>query len=306
LSKTGDPTGKGLQMTKRRIIAILTLLLVMVVEYQICNWTQNYGADKDVVSHVGFAGTIVSIVLAVIAILYSYFQTFAQQRDAGALTKRLEELGTVSQSLSAAAERNTEQTQHLASIRTQIQEQLTASKRAEGLLGDIRMTMEAFKTRNELAEPPRPATEQSQKQAEAAFNPAKLASYLLSVASPLQITIYVAICYAAEHRMSPTAYGDLVRESADRSLSKGDTQPKVREILSHWYAGMANGYLGLLEDLKLAGREWTTKEQRELVVEVHSPFPEAVRERRAKIGEPEEDSLLAALEHVIAARDATT
>ena len=72
----------------------------MLFEYQLIMWTRDYGADKEVLSHVGFAGTIVSIVLAIIAIVYSYYQTFAQERDSATLAEQLRNLGSVSNALS--------------------------------------------------------------------------------------------------------------------------------------------------------------------------------------------------------------
>src|ERR1700739_2024082 len=74
---------------------VLAAVLLMLAEYVLIGWTQNYGADHDVLSHVGFAGTIVSMILGVVAIIYAFYQGFAQQRDAQALAGQLSDLRRV-------------------------------------------------------------------------------------------------------------------------------------------------------------------------------------------------------------------
>ncbi|QXE01743.1 hypothetical protein [Terribacillus sp. DMT04] len=47
---------------------IVILVLIMVGQF-----TFFYGDKNDIVSHIGFGGTIVSILLAVVAIIYSFY-----------------------------------------------------------------------------------------------------------------------------------------------------------------------------------------------------------------------------------------
>ena len=49
------------------IIAFLTFIIILLT-------TNNFGSEVDLVSHVGFAGTLISIILAVMAIIYTYYQ----------------------------------------------------------------------------------------------------------------------------------------------------------------------------------------------------------------------------------------
>jgi len=72
-----------------------TLLIIFIViesQYIIESWVVGYGNNKDVVSNISFAGTIVSIILAVLAIVYSYYQNFSQQRDAYNIASQIEML----------------------------------------------------------------------------------------------------------------------------------------------------------------------------------------------------------------------
>ncbi|WP_281659445.1 hypothetical protein [Halobacillus sp. Cin3] len=53
----------------------MTYWIIILVLFSIGAFTVYYGSDKDVISHIGFGGTIVSILLALIAIIYSFYQS---------------------------------------------------------------------------------------------------------------------------------------------------------------------------------------------------------------------------------------
>jgi cell division protein FtsL len=69
---------------------ILILLFAMVSAYVFIEKVYRYGADTGIVSYVSFAGTIVSIILAVLAIVYSYYQNFSQQRDSSTIATQID------------------------------------------------------------------------------------------------------------------------------------------------------------------------------------------------------------------------
>lgn len=102
----------------------------MLFEYVVMEWTRVYGSNQDVVSHVGFAGTIVSIVLAVIAIIYSYYQTFAQRKDSSLLALQLENLQSVAANLQREGA-------GLTTVKDQIQQALDTSMRTERSIAEL-------------------------------------------------------------------------------------------------------------------------------------------------------------------------
>lgn len=69
--------------------------ILIISMFSIINFTYSYKEENDIISHWGFAGTVVSIILAVIAILFTLYQTFsgdlASQRINDAV-KTLEDL----------------------------------------------------------------------------------------------------------------------------------------------------------------------------------------------------------------------
>lgn len=65
----GSNVLQGNEMSKKDVTFIVALLLIL--EYVIFDWTYRFGADKVLLDHISFAGTIISIILAVVAIIYS-------------------------------------------------------------------------------------------------------------------------------------------------------------------------------------------------------------------------------------------
>ena len=76
------------RFSKREWLLIVTL--VVIGEYLFLESVFKYGANEGIVSYMSFAGTIVSIILAVLAIVYSYYQNFSQQRDSNSIATQVE------------------------------------------------------------------------------------------------------------------------------------------------------------------------------------------------------------------------
>ncbi|PFJ00314.1 hypothetical protein [Priestia megaterium] len=53
----------------------MTYWIIILILFIVGSFTFYYGSNKSMVSHIGFGGTIVSILLAVIAIIYSFYQS---------------------------------------------------------------------------------------------------------------------------------------------------------------------------------------------------------------------------------------
>ncbi len=73
---------------------LLIILGIIIGEYVFIEKVFRYGASEGIVGYVSFAGTIVSIILAVLAIVYSYYQNFSQQRDVNNISTQIELLRT--------------------------------------------------------------------------------------------------------------------------------------------------------------------------------------------------------------------
>ncbi|PIJ96851.1 hypothetical protein [Lysinibacillus sphaericus] len=80
---------------------ILYWLLIMCLG-TISIFTFQYSGDRDVISHWGFAGTIVSIILAVVAIGFTLFQTLSSDLSSSKITESAEIISRVSAELNSS------------------------------------------------------------------------------------------------------------------------------------------------------------------------------------------------------------
>jgi hypothetical protein len=260
-------------MRKRTTIYVLALLLVMACEYVLITWTQNYGADRDVVSHVGFAGTIVGMVLAVIAILYSYYQTFAQQRDAQTLSNQLHGLQQLVTTLRTQGD-------ELVAVRRQIEETLSATGRTEQAITRLSAaveTMKAAAAAQTSAEPEAPiAAAQPEQAAES------LAQLVVRRSAGYQFALYVAFCLASDSHLGERDMGNRIKKAVAARLTK-QGQPNVADALGNWIDGISAGYLDLLADLRIIHKHRND----DLTFTVGDEFRHAVQQRLER--EPKDD-----------------
>lgn len=71
---------------------LLTIALIMVVEFGIFSVSHTFSGEQNIINYVSFASTIASILLAVIAIIYSFVQTDSQQKTGNAIASQIDHL----------------------------------------------------------------------------------------------------------------------------------------------------------------------------------------------------------------------
>ena len=74
---------------------LFTIVLLLLSEYILFNWTYSFGSDKNLLDHLSFAGTIVSTLLAVIAIFYGFLQSESQNRSSAQIASQISSLKDV-------------------------------------------------------------------------------------------------------------------------------------------------------------------------------------------------------------------
>lgn len=97
------------------ILIILVIVLLLTIIFIFVTY---YGSNKDIVSYVGFAGTIVSIILAVLAIVYTYYQNVSQEQSSYRISEQIIKLSTVASKLNEIDEIAVNLRQTLAGIET--------------------------------------------------------------------------------------------------------------------------------------------------------------------------------------------
>lgn len=177
---------------------VLICVLLVLGQYVIEGWVSNYGADPDVVSHVSFAGTLVSLVLALLAIIYAYYQTFAQQRDSGGISAQIEVLrNTILQSKETQLDLSNDLTR-LSEISQKIDLAISIGEES---------TKHSLEIRREMHEVLANVTEKKEKAQKQTnnnlVNADAVAELLVSRAYYLQISVYYVLCVACKKNLEP-------------------------------------------------------------------------------------------------------
>ncbi|MEH7021020.1 hypothetical protein [Priestia megaterium] len=82
----------------------MTYWIIILILFMVGSFTVYYGSDKDMVSHIGFGGTIVSILLAVIAIIYSFYQSSTYESTTYKLDTSAQKIEEATKQLSDVSE----------------------------------------------------------------------------------------------------------------------------------------------------------------------------------------------------------
>lgn len=74
---------------------LFTIAIVILIQFIVQVGALTFSSDNNVLNYISFAGTIVSIILATIAIVYSFVQTISQQSSASNISNQVDKLMSV-------------------------------------------------------------------------------------------------------------------------------------------------------------------------------------------------------------------
>jgi hypothetical protein len=248
----------------------------MMVEYIICQWTFGYASNPDIVSHVGFAGTIVSIILAVIAIIYSFFQTFSQQRDAAKLSTQLANLAVLSNKLDLAGERIEKGGESLSKIVPTIEAGTDSARRTEEAVNRLAES-DRFKEVTQNQDPQAPVPLDAPR-----LDIEGLVRVLFLKAGPTQLGGYGAIYMAAKKKWTIGQLGDKILASVVATLEAekdSELTPESRVRLARWASGTVAGSQWILDDLDIIDIKSipsSNKAGKDFFIEITDAFAKAV------------------------------
>lgn len=83
--------------TRREWLLVIALLLM--VEYWVVTRSYTFAEEQLVLNYISFAGTISSILLAVLAIIYGFYQSHSQQQVSNQILSQVDNLRSVSEKL---------------------------------------------------------------------------------------------------------------------------------------------------------------------------------------------------------------
>ena len=82
---------------------LMVIALVVVVEAWVLNMSYSFQSEEAVINYVSFAATIASLLLAVIAIIYGFYQSDGQQKSAAAISSQIDLMRAVQKELNVAS-----------------------------------------------------------------------------------------------------------------------------------------------------------------------------------------------------------
>lgn len=120
---------------------LLIIATITLVHYVINTWSVEFGNSKEILDKVSFAGTIVSILLAISAIIYSYFQGSNQAAESRLVINSISNLSTAIDTLKSTQS-------ELAKTLDKIEEIKNSLKSVEGKVDNL-MTKESSPARTQ-------------------------------------------------------------------------------------------------------------------------------------------------------------
>lgn len=215
-----------------------------MAQYIVTGWVEGYGSSQDIVSHVSFAGTIVSIILAVLAIVYSYYQTFAQERDSATLSTQLQAMGRVVEDIRSSRRDLSLEVDRFAELGAKIDRSIEVTEDARSAVQQVSSEIKELKARDAAPVSQPGPTEKLDRKA--------LAATLVNRATHLQLTVFYAVYFAVRDRLSTT-------EARDRIIRPAYLR-KDLPTLVEWVDGIWTGSFQSLVALSLVRVERTKKE----------------------------------------------
>lgn len=95
---------------------IFVIILVILSQFLLHQYSSNMMNETQVINYISFSGTIVSIILAVLAIIYSFFQSITQQGNSDKIASNLESLTGVASTVNVSVDKMTSQVDTLNTV----------------------------------------------------------------------------------------------------------------------------------------------------------------------------------------------
>lgn len=101
---------------------IFVIILVILLQFLLHQYASNVMNETQVINYISFSGTIVSIILAILAIIYSFFQSITQQSNSDKIASSVESLTDVASTVNNSVDIMTEQVNSLGSFVHDVQQ----------------------------------------------------------------------------------------------------------------------------------------------------------------------------------------
>lgn len=118
--------GTMIEQRKPRTIRLITAALLWVIfalfQLLLSEWTTKVAGQREVLDYISFAGTITSMLLAVLAIVYAYYTSASQKNDADRIAAQIASLGSTVSNLDRSEVRLSNELVRLGELRAALDE----------------------------------------------------------------------------------------------------------------------------------------------------------------------------------------
>ncbi|MEX2411337.1 MAG: hypothetical protein WD607_08215 [Candidatus Paceibacterota bacterium] len=140
--------------TKREWVFMIVIIITIQFLIQFTAWI--YSEDGSIISYISFTGTIVSIILALLAIIYAFVQTLTQQNSSQKLNSQIDQLVGVVKNIESSESGLNDLLDHTLNISRKVDESIAKQELIESEIGNVKDKLEFFEKPeyvNGLSEP---------------------------------------------------------------------------------------------------------------------------------------------------------
>jgi hypothetical protein len=234
------------QLSARKTFWIMLMIIQALSQFILHYWTVDYGANASVVSHLGFAGTLVSIALAIVAIVYAYFQNYAQKRDADSVATQIAQMRELLSSLNASGNQISNHAALLQEMHGHIAQMNSVQEEVRATTSRIERSMDAKREADSTAQ------ESSSDPNATARIPERIESQLMRV-GPLLLFCFYAMDQVQKRNGTIQLYRKVLNVASTARIQSKATHKENIDLLANWIEGIGSGAFYLLAGLNLVG-----------------------------------------------------
>lgn len=127
---------------------LLVILLIMIVQFIVQCIAFLYAGSGSALNYISISGTIVSIVLALLAIIYSYFQSASQVNTSASLNTQIEKLISIVDKVKESKDDFSDELKNLENIREKIESSISIQLSSHSKVSEISETLDYFLENN--------------------------------------------------------------------------------------------------------------------------------------------------------------
>ncbi|MDA0697229.1 MAG: hypothetical protein O2793_12565 [Proteobacteria bacterium] len=127
---------------------LLIILLIMIVQFIVQCIAFLYAGSGSALNYISISGTIVSIVLALLAIIYSYFQSASQVNTSASLNTQIEKLISIVDKVKESKNDFSDELKNLENIREKIESSISIQLSSHSKVAEISETLDNFLENN--------------------------------------------------------------------------------------------------------------------------------------------------------------